>query len=278
MAGILAVAPPPLFFGIIFVLALGLVCAAIVIRRFLPAPQFLVTPKPWGLRELGLAVAILAAIFLFCNALYTAVAVRRQMDITDLTPLIIPIEFVLRLAFLAAFDTYFRRRQINLRTAFGLDSTPAGHAIGWGLLFALAILPPVSVLLFATHAFLRIFRIQPSQQPIIEFFLTTDSTLLLVLLVIFAVVLAPVFEELLFRGFAYPALKQRFGLVPALLLVSVVFALNHLHAQSLLPLFVLALGLGLAYELTGSLLAPITMHAAFNGLMVLQVLVQRAHP
>ncbi|MEI6085376.1 MAG: CPBP family intramembrane glutamic endopeptidase [Verrucomicrobiota bacterium] len=263
--------------GAVLVL-LGLVCDGIIIARFVPQPQLLVTPKPWGLRQLGLAVAVLAAVFLFSNAFYAALALHRRQEITALVPLIIPIELILRLALLAGFDTYFRRKQIQIRSALGFDSLTPAKAIGWGTAFALAIFPPVGVLIFATNAFCQLLHITPSQQPIVEFFLTTQSTPLLVTLVIFAVVVAPVFEEFFFRGFAYPALKQRFGIAPALLIVSAVFALNHLHAPSLLPLFVLAIGLGLAYELTGSLLVPVVMHAVFNFVTVLQVFYQRAHP
>jgi len=267
----------PLLLSGALLVVLGLVCDAIIIARFIPAPEFRVTPKPWGLRELGIAVAAFAGVFLFGNAFYTALALHRRQDIIDLVPVVIPVELILRLALLAGFDTYFRRKQIKLRPALGLDVTHPAKATGWGLAFALAILPPVGVLIFITHAFCRLFHITPSEQPIVQFFLTTQSTPLLIILVIFAVVVAPVFEEFFFRGFAYPALKQRFGVVPSLLLVSAVFALTHLHGPSLLPLFVLALGLGLAYELTGSLLAPIVMHAAFNGIMILQVFYQRAH-
>ena len=88
---------------------------------------------------------------------------------------------------------------------------------------------------------------------------------------------APLFEELFFRGIAYPILKQRFGAAAALVTVSVVFALIHWHLPSMAPLFALSLGLGIAYEITGSLLTPITMHALFNAANVAMLLYVRAH-
>ena len=99
-----------------------------------------------------------------------------------------------------------------------------------------------------------------------------------VLIAAFAITVAPVFEEFVFRGFAYPVLKQRWGTWRALLVVSAVFAAIHFHLPSLGPLFALALGLGLVYELSGSLLAPITMHVLFNAANVAMVLYVRAHP
>jgi membrane protease YdiL (CAAX protease family) len=59
--------------------------------------------------------------------------------------------------------------------------------------------------------------------------------------------------------------------------VSAAFAVTHLHVPSLGPLFALAVGLGLSYELTGSLLVPITMHALFNATNVAVLLYVRAH-
>jgi len=98
-----------------------------------------------------------------------------------------------------------------------------------------------------------------------------------VLVSLFAVIVAPVFEELFFRGFVYPVLKQRWGTWKALATVSAIFAVIHQHVPSMGPLFTLALGLGLAYELTGSLLAPIAVHALFNTMNVAVLLYVRAH-
>ena len=105
----------------------------------------------------------------------------------------------------------------------------------------------------------------------------TQALIVVALIVIFAIIVAPVCEELFFRGFAYPALKQRWGIWVALTTVSAAFAVIHLHLPSLGPLFALAIGLGLSYELTGSLLAPITMHALFNAANVAVLLYVRAH-
>jgi membrane protease YdiL (CAAX protease family) len=93
----------------------------------------------------------------------------------------------------------------------------------------------------------------------------------------FAVVAAPLFEELFFRGFAYPVLKQRIGAAWALVTISAVFALIHFHLPSMAPLFALSIGLGIVYEMTGSLLAPIAMHALFNAANVAMLLYVRVH-
>jgi membrane protease YdiL (CAAX protease family) len=80
----------------------------------------------------------------------------------------------------------------------------------------------------------------------------------------FAVVLAPVAEEFIFRGVLYPVIKQMGYPRLALFGVSALFALIHLDAAIALPLFVLALGLTWLYEKTDALLAPIAAHSLFN--------------
>ncbi len=85
-------------------------------------------------------------------------------------------------------------------------------------------------------------------------------------LVVMAVVLAPVGEELLFRGLLYPAIKQAGFPRLALWVTSLLFAAVHANLVIFLPLLVLALALTLIYEWTDNLLAPIVTHGVFNAL------------
>jgi uncharacterized protein len=88
-------------------------------------------------------------------------------------------------------------------------------------------------------------------------------------LIFFAVIFAPVAEEIFFRGILYPALKQ-FGFPrTALWATSVVFAAIHHTAAIFFPLLLLSLVLVWLYEKTDNLLAPITAHAVFNGINVM---------
>lgn len=81
-----------------------------------------------------------------------------------------------------------------------------------------------------------------------------------------AIVLAPIAEEIIFRGILYPTIK-RYGF-PRLALwgTSLLFALIHASAPIFIPLLVLALALTLLYEMTDNLLAPIVAHSLFNAI------------
>lgn len=87
-----------------------------------------------------------------------------------------------------------------------------------------------------------------------------------------ATALAPLAEELVYRGMLQPALASSgLGARAAVVLTSAVFAAAHLPVlpegarwSGLATLFALSVGWGLLYRRTGRLLAPILAHAAFN--------------
>ncbi len=102
-------------------------------------------------------------------------------------------------------------------------------------------------------------------QDAVAMFLGIKSMALKIYMGIFAVVIAPIAEEFIFRGLLYSTAKKlgwpKWGAVGA----SFLFALIHFSAPIFLPLFVFALALTWLYERTEGLLAPIFAHALFNG-------------
>ena len=84
-------------------------------------------------------------------------------------------------------------------------------------------------------------------------------------MVLTAVVIVPIGEELLFRGLLQSLLRRHFGPWPAVLIASAIFAAAHYTQPQAVPsLFVLAVAIGYNYERTGRLLAPILIHTLFN--------------
>lgn len=84
-------------------------------------------------------------------------------------------------------------------------------------------------------------------------------------LLLIAVVVAPLTEEVAYRGVLYPALRERWGVTPAIVLSSAVFALLHSNVVWLgLPILLLGILLARLFERTGSLWPPIAAHALFN--------------
>lgn len=84
------------------------------------------------------------------------------------------------------------------------------------------------------------------------------------LLAFMAIVVAPVCEELLFRGFVFGGLRTRFDFALASGLSAAAFAILHLMPVSIVPLFLVGAAASVMFERHRSLYAAIVLHAAFN--------------
>jgi membrane protease YdiL (CAAX protease family) len=96
-----------------------------------------------------------------------------------------------------------------------------------------------------------------------------------VLVVLAIVVLAPIAEEIFFRGVVFNAWLREGGRRFAFIGSALLFAVIHVSLVSLLPIFALGLMLAWVYDRTGTLVAPIAMHATVNGISVALALLVR---
>ena len=118
-----------------------------------------------------------------------------------------------------------------------------------------------------------ILPIEPTGHPALEF-ISRASTVWVVVVFAVITVLAPIGEELFFRGLVQSLLRRHLGGPwPAILATSAIFAAAHFNQPQAIPaLFILAVAMGYNYERTGRLLGPIIMHAVFNAVMLWNVL------
>lgn len=160
------------------------------------------------------------------------------------------------------------RRRRSAREAFGWDWRRAPWHAALGMLFYLGAMPLV---LFYTGVYqwtLRRLGYQPQLQDVLRLLMGENVAALRAYLVLVGIVLAPVSEELLFRGIALPLLIRRLGVWPAVFALSLFFAALHLHLPSLAPLFLIGTAFSLAYLYTGAIAVPIAMHALFNAVNI----------
>jgi uncharacterized protein len=125
----------------------------------------------------------------------------------------------------------------------------------------------VSVALQALAHFLPI----PKELPIDSFFKTPAEAWALGLL---SITLAPLMEELFFRGFLYPVLARKIGVPIAIFLTAFSFALLH-GAQLMfswgpvLVIFLVGMVLTMVRAKTNSVAAGVIIHMAYNGTLTL---------
>ncbi len=92
------------------------------------------------------------------------------------------------------------------------------------------------------------------------------------------VILAPIVEELIFRGVIFSGFQRIYPAFLAIFFSALLFSLFHLNPWQLGPTFLLGLLLGFVRLRTGSLLAAIFTHALHNGMIFLAVYYHDAYP
>jgi len=156
-------------------------------------------------------------------------------------------------------------RGVSMNTLFGLGRVSPLRAIGVAARLVLLLLPLFMIVTVVAYQFIGKHAEQQELVKIYEQAAKTGNRGILWQVMVAAVLIAPITEEILFRGYFYPVLKRIAGPVPAALGVSLLFGAIHNNALGMPGLTLLALGLTLAYEWSGSILVPMFMHACFNG-------------
>ena len=149
--------------------------------------------------------------------------------------------------------------------AFGLRRPDVAMLKTILLLLFLSIL----LILFAQFLVGVILDEKESPQPIILFWLSHTGLIERGVVILMAVIIAPLCEEIIFRGYFYGVAKRYLGTGIAAIFISAVFAVVHLHWPALPGLFIFSIALIIAYEKTRSLTSCILLHASFNALSLI---------
>ena len=126
---------------------------------------------------------------------------------------------------------------------------------------------PTAIIAVYAVSYFHDLVVHPKQQEIVDQFPHTAGGL--VLFVVLAVVMAPLFEEVFFRGFLFRGFANSWGWGWGAVASAAIFGLAHLQLDVFVPLFALGIGLAWVYHRTGSLWTSISLHALFNGISVL---------
>jgi membrane protease YdiL (CAAX protease family) len=105
---------------------------------------------------------------------------------------------------------------------------------------------------------------ESAPQELVTLFQGGGDLLPIIILVFMAIVVAPVVEEIIFRGCIYRFLKSQTTVIGAQIISGSVFAMMHANLLSFVPLVFVGVLLARIYEKTGSLGVAIWFHAFFN--------------
>jgi membrane protease YdiL (CAAX protease family) len=225
--------------------------------------------KPWQLETFERR--LLEVLACFCTGFFTGALVGRfsgEQAASPSTGRMVIATLSFQGAGLIFIFRFLREHQVSWAEGFGFGNNRR-RSVLLGIVIALLFLPIGWGLQEAcgqlmTH--LPHLKLQPEEQQAVHALRVTASWASRLALAAAAILLAPVAEEMLFRGILYPAVKQAGFPHLALWGTSALFAAVHTNLVTFVPLLVLALALTALYERTDNLLAPITAHATFNAL------------
>jgi membrane protease YdiL (CAAX protease family) len=160
----------------------------------------------------------------------------------------------------------------HLRTRLALpDAAPvtqgpvAGFAVVRdGFLTFLVVLPAVWLASLLWQSFLELLGVDAPPQDIVALFAKRGDWVSLSAMIGFALVCAPIAEELLFRVGLFRWLRGRIARSLALLLPALAFAVLHGSVSVLVPLMVLSIVFSLSYERSGHPAVTMIAHSLFN--------------
>jgi uncharacterized protein len=136
-----------------------------------------------------------------------------------------------------------------------------GKWFAWGLGGYCIALPVVVIVSLINQ---QIWQGQGGSNPLLEIALKSRDSVGIAIFFFTAGIAAPVFEEILFRGFLLPSLTRYLPGWTAIVTSSFIFAAAHLSLSEIIPLTALGSILGFVYSRERNLLAPILLHSLWN--------------
>ncbi len=251
--------------------AMGLV-AYRLLRQFRPHAAWnhegQVLSRPYGLPDLltllGMGLFFVGATLLVRPA---AAAADSSLSGAGVSGLVSAMVFNL-LACLALLAYLHRLRGLNPAELFGLQQVHWRRLLKVVVIFAMIEIIAVNGLASLLMPWLQEVWPDTRPQETVQLFQNMGGLGLRLVFIFSVVFLAPLVEETVFRGFVYGVLKRYTDAPFAALSSSLMFAIIHMHVGSLMPLWLLAMLLCVAYEVTGCLLAPMMLHMVFNGVSI----------
>lgn len=226
------------------------------------APSSALCVEPGILFLLTMAVFYLqAGIRMLTVQLLGGVFPEKSPELLAIPALIAGLTTIVALFILAPY--VFR---LGIRRGLGLNFRHWIFDSARGLIAYLAVIPICLILLWLFTPFMP----EDDRTHSMLKALNDASPGIKALLIFASVVLAPISEELLFRGFMQSALRKLTGNAwLGIAITSVLFALVHTPLYHTMPsLFVLAVVMGYNYERCGRLWPAILIHMIFNGVSV----------
>jgi membrane protease YdiL (CAAX protease family) len=159
-----------------------------------------------------------------------------------------------------------RKTKSHWRAAFGPIGRPIFRLWLEPALFGVGFVLPGMGLLFISQIVLVQLGHEPAVQEAVKMVMSIKHPVEVGLQVVSVVIMAPIAEELLFRGILFNTIKHAGYPLAGMVISATLFALVHGSLAHMMPLFVMGFALAWLYEKSGTIIAPMVMHATFNAI------------
>lgn len=264
-------------YGAVFVLGLCLLIAFTLRIQDRPLswqePLRRLEWRPWNMQSAAwivIPLMVLQLLFMLLF-LYFGRALDVEQDETE-RALIILQSLLFHWTGFALIAGLVHLRKLTWSSAFGIRSQGWLGDAGWGVVILVGVMPLILGYNIVAQMIMEWVGITPDVQDVTRVISESSSATTKLYFALLALIVAPVVEELIFRGILLPAITRMAGIKPAIIAVSVLFAAVHGHWPSFVPLFMLSVALCLAYIHRGSLVTSMAMHSVFNSLTIAVIL------
>ena len=184
---------------------------------------------------------------------------------------------VMQGGFILLFTSWANARHAFSDGPINTRSLSLYQQVGYSFVLLLAAFPIINIITLGWTFLLNTLAdfglpVSPEKQDAVLIFSeNADNPAIFFGMMFVAAVLAPIGEELVFRGGVFRYLLSKTGTLPAALISSVLFGALHLSLFGIVPLSLLGFALCYAYYLTGNIRVPIIIHMIFNANTILLV-------
>ncbi|MBV8833292.1 MAG: CPBP family intramembrane metalloprotease [Acidobacteriaceae bacterium] len=223
----------------------------------------------WNYSDLGLITGLLVASVVLILFGVGALALIKPALRNDPTPLLLPTQFLL-----------YGFIYLCFRLVFGLRyGKPVFRSLGWRpselKLWIVALAGPL--LAIAVSGLATLLHTPKVDSPLDKL---TETPWSFAIFGVMAVTIAPLFEEMIFRGFLQPLLSRTFGVVAGILVTAALFGALHAPEYSWAWQYAVAVALagvvfGWLRARTNSIIPSTVMHGCYNALFVVALAVQK---
>ena len=240
-------------------------------------PFYLVLRQKWR-KEAGSVLAfnpvsdaLGVALQWFCGVLYFMIALK---GLAFLVPELKQelMEMIISIIFSSGWIIFLIYKTARHYPGFGFKEAIAWRKPKPSFLKAALGAAALGVFFAVVSSYILVTRPESPSTPLSEALEANQSSLLMVIFLVLAVMVAPLVEEIIFRGYLFGVLDAARGRTTAIVVVALLFGLMHMDQywgdwEAIALVTLLGLAMTIVRSLTGSVIASVITHYVYNGLV-----------